>query len=181
MTTIGTTTMTGPPGATANNGGAAGGHVRQSAPGSAEALVSLPFRALLSLISLVILLVAGCWSAAVALGPWGAVEFASGMAGVAITAVMAVGGVLIMTPWKKRPIADWMNMWLLATVFRMLGTPTAAYLLYSAASSALAAKPYGLAVALTYIATLFVEAAALAKHLKTAIDQPSSLGNGHAS
>lgn len=126
-------------------------------------------------------MVAGCWSAAIALGPWGMSEFTAGIAGIAVAAVVALAGVLIITPWKPRPIADWMNMWMLATVFRMLGTPTAAYVLYSAASPALAAKPFGLTVALTYIATLFVEAAALAKHLKTAIDQPSPIGNGHAS
>jgi hypothetical protein len=177
--TIGTSTMTGQ--TSASHDSAAAGHLRQAGPATAEARVALPTKLLLGLIALAGLLVAGGWSAAVAVGPWTMREFNAGMAGIAVTALVAFAGVFIITPWKRRLIADWMNMWLLATVFRMLGTPTAAYVLYSAVSPALAAKPFGLAVALTYIATLFVEAAALAKHLKTAIDQPSPIGNGHVS
>lgn len=178
--TLGTTMMTESPHATADDRGASGGQARRSQQESAEARIALPTMNLLGLIAIAVLLVTGSWSAGVAIGPWGSAEFIAGMAGIGIAAAIANAGIFIMTPWKKRPIADWMNMWLLATIFRMLGTPTAAYLLYSAASPALTAKPFGLAVALTYIVTLFVEAAALAKHLKTAIDQPAPIGNGRA-
>ena len=173
--------MTGPPSATANEGGVTSSRARHSKPGSAEAPITLPSGKLIGLVVGAVVGVGGMWFAIIALGPWGTPELASGLAGIAVAAVMGVLGVVIMTPWRARPMADWMNLWLLATVFRMLGTPAAAYLLYSAASPTLAAKPFGLAVALTYIATLFVEAAALAKHLKAAIDQPLPIDSGHAS
>lgn len=125
----------------------------------------MPTRLLLGAVSVAVLLVIGLWSAGMAIGSLGLAEFRAGLIGIAVAAVVGLTGILILTPWKKRAIADWMTMWLAGTVFRMLATPIAAYLLYSAVSPVLAAKPFGLAVALTYIVTLFVEAAVVARYM----------------
>lgn len=131
-----------------------------------EQLVPLPAVKLFATVAAAALIVAGSWAAAAAMGIGGsAVEFRSGMWGIGLTGVLAMAGIAVLTPWKPRAMADWMTMWLGATVFRVLVTPAAAFLLYSAPSLALAAKPLGLSVALTYMATLFVEAAVLARHL----------------
>ena len=126
--------------------------------------------------ALAAMLVAALWSAAVAVGTLGTPTLTTGMMGIVITAFIALAGVLVMTPWKPRLIADWMTMWLAGTVFRMLLTPIAAFLLYSAASHALAVKPLVLSVALTYLCTVLVEAAVLARHMKDSCPSRSDDG-----
>lgn len=154
--TTGTTAMTGTrPNAT--DDAARGGVV--------ELRVSLPTRALFLGVTAASLAVAGLWAAVVGLGPWDKTAFTTGLVGAAIMGVLALNGVLIMTPWKPRAFADWMTVWLAATVFRMLVTPSIVFLIYSATSETLPAKPLGLSVALTYMATLFVEAAIIARHM----------------
>lgn len=99
----------------------------------------------------------------------------SGFAGIGLAGVFALLGIVILSPWKRRPLADWMLAWLASTVFRILATPVAALLLYSAASSGaggesggvvLEARAFGLSIAVTYLATLFVEAGVLSGQLK---------------
>ena len=149
---------TGPSPSAAGDGGA-------NAARPVEPRVSLPARSLILSVIIAILLVMGFWSLAIALGPWGTQEFVTGMVGIAVTGLTVIAGVCVMGPWKQRAVADWMTMWLAGTVFRLLATPVFVFLLYSAASSSLAVKPLGLSVSITYLATLFVEAAVLARHM----------------
>ena len=136
------------------------------AQSAGEQRIVLPMRTLLMLMAVATLVVCGCWAGTVAIAQLGSQSFTSGMLGIGLVGVLSMAGVVLMTPWKPRIVADWMTMWLAATVFRVLVTPLAAFLLYSAASSVLAAKPLALAVASTYLVTLFVEAAVLSAHLK---------------
>ena len=133
---------------------------------------ALPTRLLLWTIVAGVLVVAGLWSAIVTIGPWGREAFTSGMAGIGLTAIMILVGVLVMTPWKPRLSMDWMTMWLGGTVFRILATPVAAFVLYSAASPWLAMKPFGLSVAVTYLVALFTEAAVLTQHFRRRFPVP---------
>jgi hypothetical protein len=128
--------------------------------------VRLPAGRLVAWMAFTAMVVAGLWSAAVTIRSLGPQVFATGMLGIAVVTVIAIAGVLVMTPWKPRPVVDWMTMWLAGTVFRMLVTPIAAFLLYSALSHALAVKPLVLSVAATYLCTLLVEAAVVARHMK---------------
>jgi hypothetical protein len=139
--------------------------------------IAMPVATLLVSVIVAVLLTAGVWSAAIAIGPWGMPEFIAGMAGIGLTGTLAVVGVLVIKPWKPRTMADWMTVWLAGTVFRLFVTPLAAYLLYSAVSPALAYQSFGLAVALTYLAALFVEAGVLARHVNAISDSPSATGD----
>jgi hypothetical protein len=170
MISIGTSAMTSDlPDARLESRGVRDGGLPAPAPGSAEHVISLPMRVPALMMAIGAALVAGGWSAAVALGPWGRHEFISGMTGVVVTAAVALLGLAVMTPWKPRPMADWMTMWLGGTLFRLLGTPTVLFLLYSAASPPLAAKPLALSVALTYLVMLLAEAGALALHVRRSL------------
>lgn len=140
-----------------------------------ERKVAMPTAVLMWAVVASALLVAGGWATAIAIGPWGMSDFSAGMAGIGIATAAAIAGVFVISPWKPRAMIDWMTMWLAATVFRLFVTPIAAYLLYSAASSALAAKPFWLAVAVTYLATLFVEAAVLARHVNAICDSSPAI------
>jgi hypothetical protein len=142
---------------------------------AAEPRLSLPTSALLWGVVVASLLVAGLWSTAMAIGPWSSMDFTTGLLGIGIMMILAVAGVLVLSPWRQRAIADWMTMWLAATVFRLLVTPVFVYLIYSAASVSLPAKPLGLSVALTYLATLFIEAAIIARHVNAASDRLRSI------
>ncbi len=166
------------PKATRESAGAPGAVSSLSALAS-EPSTTLPAGRLLLLMTAFALIIAGAWSAAFALGRWGAVEFRSGMFGIGVTAVMALLGLLVMTPWKARPMADWMTMWLAGTVFRLLGTPTVLFLLYSAASAGdpeggalLAVKPMVLSVALTYLVMVLAEASIIASHVRRLLPSP---------
>ena len=172
----GTTTTANPPAGAAHDSPAA----RVAAPSSSiqrEPVMSMPTGLLLTLMIVATLVVAGVWSAAAAIGPWkgDSAVFVSGIVGIAATAVMAFVGLLIMCPWKSRPMGDWMTMWLAATVFRLLGTPVVLFLLYSAASSgsmALAVKPLVLSVALTYLVMVLSEAGIIAWHVRRLLPSP---------
>ena len=65
---------------------------------------------------------------------------------------------------KRLMMSEWATMWLAATVLRLLLTPVAAYVLYSAAPLSL--TPLMLSVGGTYLVVLLVEAAFLALHVK---------------
>ena len=151
--------------------------------GSAEvpARFALPTGSLLVSIIVSVLLVAGGWATAAssmkADGDGGV--FVTGMVGIGVVGVMSILGVVVMTPWKSRTIIDWMTMWLAGTVFRVLVTPVAAYVLYSALAPRLSAKPLALSVAITYMIALFVEAAVLSTYLKRYC--PPLQGSPHSS
>ncbi|MCI0366075.1 MAG: hypothetical protein L0Y44_01980 [Phycisphaerales bacterium] len=128
--------------------------------------VKLPTGMLLGGVIGAVALVAGaCWAIDLVWSMGGQAAI-SGLIGAASVGVVAVGGVLIMTPWKSRAMADCLTMWLGATVFRLLLTPVLVYLLYSAISPALAVKPLVLSVASSYFLALLAEAAILASHIR---------------
>lgn len=139
---------------------------------STETRVSLPTRKMVLGVIAPLLVFAGGWCIAAvtgAIGPWNGAIFRSGMIGAVSVTVVALAGVFIMTPWKARAVADWMTMWLGSTVFRLLVTPVVVYLLYSAASQELAAKPLVLSVASTYFVTLLAEAVILTTHIRRSL------------
>jgi hypothetical protein len=134
-----------------------------------EPRIALPTRTLMLSMFSAGLLVVGGWSAAVVTGPWGDTAFITGLVGIGVTTLISLCGVLIITPWKPRPIAEWMTMWLAGTVFRMLMTPAILFLLYSATSRALAVKPLVLSVALTYLVSVLAEAGIIASHVRRSL------------
>lgn len=135
-------------------------------PQAAVVRLALPSQLLLVAVIVCTLVMVGVWSLIAALSAWSGESFIAGLVGAGAVGVVAILGVLIMRPWKRREVAEWMTMWLAATVFRLFGTPVLVYLLYSAAPEAMAAKPLALAVASTYFVTLLAEAAILASHMK---------------
>jgi hypothetical protein len=106
----------------------------------------------------------GLWAAAASRIAPGREVLMAGGAGTAVVAVVSVVAVLIMQPWRTRPITAWMNWWLGALVLRILLTPAAGFLLYSA--TALSLTPLMLAVATAYVAVQVSEAAVVAHYLK---------------
>jgi hypothetical protein len=138
---------------------------------STETAIALPMRAMLATVATAALGLAGI---VLILSVVGAIQNAnviSGLNGIAAVAAVMIVGVFLMTPWRSRPIADWMTLWLAATVFRLLVTPVVVYLLYSLsaggdASPALAAGPLVISVAIAYFVTLLSEAAVVASHVK---------------
>lgn len=88
-------------------------------------------------------------------------EPAAGLGAAAIVAACTVGSLVAITPWKRRPVQLWMSMWLGQMLLRLVVTPIATYLLYSATS--LAALP--LAVGITYFVTVVSEAVVLKRCL----------------
>ncbi|MDZ4830799.1 MAG: hypothetical protein SGJ09_11460 [Phycisphaerae bacterium] len=143
-----------------------------NSPVQREPVMAMPTWPLLAWLAGSLAVVAGLWSLAIAIGPWGRPEFVSGMVGIAVTGVIGIVGTLIITPWKPRAMGDWMTMWLGGTVFRLLVTPVVLFLLYSAASSALAVKPLVLSVALTYLVMVMTEAGTLASHVRRSLPSP---------
>jgi len=131
-----------------------------------EAALALPSRRLLIGVAIACAAVAAGWTVVALAGSLGGPVMVSGLAGTLAVGMVAMLGVLIMSPWKQRAVADWMTMWLAATVFRLIATPIVVYLVYSAASSAMAVKPLALSVAATYLLTLVAEAAILASHVR---------------
>ena len=110
---------------------------------------------------------AGGWLAAPRLGPWDAEVAVAGVTGAVLVGGLAIVALLVVRPWKMRPLGTWMNLWMAGTVLRLLLIPAATYLLYSATS--LSATPLALSVALTYLLTLFAEAAVLALYVRRAV------------
>ncbi len=87
-----------------------------------------------------------------------------GAAGAGVVLVVGVLGVVAIRPWKVRPVSAWTSLWLAAMVGRLVLTPLAAWLVYSAAPLEMA--PFMLAVAASYVIVQLTEAAAVALHLK---------------
>ena len=100
----------------------------------------------------------------VKLGDFEAGTMAAGPAGAGL--VMAVGFlvVVLMQPWRSRLVGDWVNIWFAGIIGRLLITPGAAYLLYSA--TPLSGPPLLLSVATSYVIVQITEAAVLSLHLK---------------
>lgn len=128
-----------------------------------EPCISLPTRRLL----LVIMFAAGSaaviWASAMTMGNRVGPDRVAGVVGPVAVGLIAIAGVLILMPWRTRPVSMWVSMVMAVTVVRLLATAVATYLLYSAAH--LPATPLALAVASTYLVVLLAEAAVLARHV----------------
>lgn len=81
--------------------------------------------------------------------------------GAGLVVVIATLATLVMTPWVRRPMSAWMTMWLAGTVMRLLLTPLAAVLLYSATTPD--RTTFGLSIGLSYLLALLIEAGVLAR------------------
>ncbi len=110
---------------------------------------------------------AGAWLAAPRLGPWDSGVAVAGVAGAVLVGGLTIVALLVVRPWKMRPLSTWVNIWIGGTVLRLLLIPAATYLLYSATS--LSATALALSVALTYLLTLFAEAAVLALYVRRTV------------
>ena len=129
-----------------------------------EASIKLPFGLMLWVAGLVSVVFGSGWFLVINLG-FGPASIAwEGLIGSSVTLAVTVAGLLMMKPWKTRPITSWMTFWLGATVLRLMATPALAFLLYSAVSLSL--TPFMLSVAASYMAVLFSEAGVLALYLK---------------
>ena len=128
-----------------------------------EATMTMPTTRLVGAVVVGSALSCGLWMAAVAAGPWSREAVLAGPFGAATVLVVALVGVMVMTPWRPRAMLDWWTMWLAATVLRLLLTPVAGYLLYSATSLAL--EPLCLAIAASYFVTLLAEVTVLQRHV----------------
>ncbi len=132
-----------------------------------EPVLAWPGWRLIGTIAGVAALSCGAWLAAPRLGPWDAGVAVAGVAGALLVGGLTIVALLVVRPWKVRPISTWMNLWIGGTVLRLLLIPAATYLLYSATS--LSATALALSVGLTYVLTLFAEAAVLALYVRRAV------------
>lgn len=131
-----------------------------------EPLISLPTGRLLVAVIGACATSTAAWLGVVSLGAWGREVLMAGPVGALAVAVTGVAGVVVMTPWKTRDMITWWTMWLAATVLRLLLTPVAAFLLYSA--TPLSPEALCLAIAASYFLALMAEAAIIARHVHRA-------------
>ncbi len=126
-----------------------------------------PTRRLLVIVAGAAMVCGAGWAVSAHLVTRDAAVVLSGLAGTALVGGMIMVSVLVIQPWKPRPVGIWMNLWMAGSVLRLLLIPAVTYLLYSAAS--LHATALALSVGLTYVLTLFAEAVVLALHTKRAL------------
>jgi hypothetical protein len=98
---------------------------------------------------------------------------AGGLAG-ALVAACSMLSILMIQPWRARPLYRWPMVWIGGSFLRMLVTLGLTFLLYSA-------TPYGtvslwLAVVAAYAATLLGETRAYATYMKQYSPAPGSSG-----
>ena len=94
------------------------------------------------------------------LGLWKMEVSSSAALGAILASCVMLVGVLILGPWAARTPSEWSTRWLAATVIRFIGTPFLALLLYSRPPSA---EGFLLALAGTYLVSLAVETAVIAR------------------
>ena len=97
-----------------------------------EPCLSLPTSRLVTSIALAAALTGSTWvGVAVILRQSSGAQMA-GLLAAAVVAIVAIGGILAIGPWKTRPVGTWMSLWLAGMVIRMLATPAITFLLYFA-------------------------------------------------
>lgn len=121
---------------------------------------------------------AGGWWAVTAMLGSDQATLVAGLAGAAVVGVVGVVAVLVLAPWRSRPVSFWWTLWLAGTVLRLLATPAVTFLLYSATS--LSAVPLTLSVAVTYLVALFAETAVIARHVNRVLASPASSSRDQA-
>ncbi len=92
------------------------------------------------------------------------VSFSAVLGSLLVSGVMLLG-LLAMGPWASRTPSAWSTRWLASTVIRFISTPFLALLLYSLPPSA---EGFLLSVAGTYLVSLAVETAVVAKSVLAA-------------
>ncbi len=85
--------------------------------------------------------------------------------GSILASVIMLLGLLAVAPWAPRTASSWSTRWLAATVIRFVTTPFLALLLYSLPPSA---EGFLLSVAGTYLVSLAVETALVARSVLAA-------------
>ena len=109
-----------------------------------------------------------CAAAAYACGPLRLLNTevsVSATLGSLLASTIMLVGLLAMGPWASRTPSSWSTRWLAATVIRFITTPFLALLLYSLPPSA---EGFLLSVAGTYLVSLAVETAVVAKSVLAA-------------
>ena len=109
-----------------------------------------------------------CAAAAYACGPLRLLQpevSVSATLGSILASTIMLVGLLAMGPWASRTPSSWSTRWLAATVIRFITTPFLALLLYSLPPSA---EGFLLSVAGTYLVSLAVETAVVAKSVLAA-------------
>ncbi len=129
-----------------------------------EPIITMPTRRLIATVLVSAIVAGGGWMAVVAALGMDTAVIAAGGPGAGVVALVALGGLLVTQPWKPREVSWWATMWLASTVVRLLVTPVAAYLLYSA--TPLSLTPLMLSVAIAYAVVLAGEVAVVALHVK---------------
>lgn len=131
---------------------------------SKEPNISLPTSKMLFAIIMSSLATCLGWMLVVKLGDFKAGTMAAGPAGAGLVMAVGILVVVLMRPWRRRLLGDWVNIWLAGIIGRLVITPGAAYLLYSA--TPLSWSPLLLSVATSYVIVQIGEAAVLSLHLK---------------
>jgi hypothetical protein len=141
---------------------------------AADRPVSLPTGRLLVAACVPALLTGMAWSGVTAVSGKGETIVVAGMLAGAIVAACSMLSVLLIQPWRPRPLYRWPMVWIGGSFLRLLVTLGLTFLLYSA-------TPYGtvslwLAVVAAYAATLFGETRAYATYMKQYSPAPGSTG-----
>ena len=110
-------------------------------------------------------LCAGAAYATASIGLLKAEVSVSATLGSLLVSVIMLLGLLAMAPWAARTPSAWSTRWLAATVIRFITTPFLALLLYSLPPSA---EGFLLSVAGTYLVSLAVETAVVARSVLAA-------------
>ena len=100
------------------------------------------------------------------IGLWKPEVSLSAMLGSILVSCIMLTGLLAMAPWGARTPSAWSTRWLAATVIRFVGTPFLALLLYSRPPSA---EAFLLSVAGTYLVSLAVETAVVARSMLASV------------
>ncbi|MDP7070359.1 MAG: hypothetical protein QF561_03310 [Phycisphaerales bacterium] len=77
--------------------------------------------------------IAALWIAICQFGSWGENALGPGLLAIGVTAVVSVTVVVLLRPWKPRPILMWGGLLVAASASRVVGTIGVCLLLYSAA------------------------------------------------
>ena len=71
------------------------------------------------------------WQAAPLVGSWTRADILSGSTGCAVVGVVTAGGILLIRPWKPRPVIRFVGTWMVVTFFRLLMTSGMVWVLSS--------------------------------------------------
>jgi hypothetical protein len=148
-----------------------------------EPVLALPTSRLLTAVVLAAALTGATWvGVCLILHQSSGVQYA-GLIAAAVVAMVSLGAILAMMPWRSRPISSWMTLWLAGMVIRMLAVPAITFLLYFAApapgsSGSSGGAVLALAVAAAYLVVVLTEAIVVAVHVGKATTPALPGGDG---